>query len=85
MGVARSEVVAMLPTVLLPFNFAKALLNSAIVMLLYKPVIYSLRRAGLVKGKAKAIGINEISAVTIITAILSIAVSVVIFIILRQG
>ena len=85
MGVARSEVVAMLPTVLLPFNFAKALLNSAIVMLLYKPVIYSLRRAGLVKGKAKSNGINENSAVAIITAMLSIAASVVIFIILKQG
>lgn len=83
MGVARSEVVAMLPTVLLPFNLAKALLNTAIVMLLYKPIIYSLRRAGLVKGAVHKGSLNKNSIMTVVVAVASIAVSAAIFIWLR--
>lgn len=47
MGVERGQVVAMLPTLLLPFNLAKGLMNAALAMLLYKPTVTALRRAGL--------------------------------------
>ena len=43
--VARSQVMEMLPKILLPFNFAKALLNSAVAMLLYKPLSRALKKA----------------------------------------
>lgn len=39
-------VVAMIPTVLLPFNFVKATLNAAIVLLLYKPLSNVLKKFG---------------------------------------
>ena len=42
---ARDYVSSILPTILLPFNFAKALLNSAVAMLLYKPIVTALRKA----------------------------------------
>ncbi len=42
------DVIANLPILFLPFNFAKTLLNSALAMLLYKPVISALRQAGLI-------------------------------------
>ena len=48
MGYPRSAVAAMLPTVFLPFNLLKGGLNAAITMLLYKPVVISLRKAGLI-------------------------------------
>ena len=48
LGVATREVVAMLPSILLPFNLAKALMNAAFAMFLYKPAVVALRRAGLV-------------------------------------
>ena len=38
MNVKAKDVAAMIPTLLLPFNFIKSLLNAAIVMLLYKPL-----------------------------------------------
>lgn len=38
MNVRVKDVAAMIPTLLLPFNFIKSLLNAAIVMLLYKPL-----------------------------------------------
>lgn len=48
MKVPSEVVLQLLPTLLLPFNFAKALMNSAIVMLLYKPISVAMKRVGLV-------------------------------------
>ncbi len=84
MGVERSVVVEMLPTVLLPFNLAKALLNAAIVMLLYKPVIISLRRARLIERGTVNTSFNKSSVISIIVALTSIAVAIVIFVILPK-
>lgn len=47
MGYDRAVVGAMLPTVFLPFNLIKGCANAAITMLLYKPIIGSLRKAHL--------------------------------------
>lgn len=47
MGVPRSAVAAMLPTVFLPFNLIKGGVNAALTMLLYKPVVRALRHAHL--------------------------------------
>lgn len=41
-------VAQMIPTLLLPFNLTKSLLNAGVVMLLYKGVVTSLRRARLI-------------------------------------
>ena len=48
MGVPRDTVVGMLVPTFLPFNAVKALLNSALVLCLYKPLITALRKARLV-------------------------------------
>ena len=50
MGVAVSEVVALLPKLLLPFNLLKGILNMAVVLLLYKPLTRALRAAHLADG-----------------------------------
>ena len=47
MGMPRSVVAAMLPTVFLPFNLVKGGLNMALILLLYKPVVTALRKAHL--------------------------------------
>lgn len=47
MDAPRSQVVQMLLPVFLPFNLLKAGLNSALTMLIYKPVSRSLRKARL--------------------------------------
>ena len=47
-GVTREAIVPMLPTIFLPFNLAKGGMNMAATLLLYKPVVTALRRAGLV-------------------------------------
>ena len=47
-GTSRSDIAGMLLPVFLPFNLLKAGLNSSITLLLYKPLVNGLRRAGLV-------------------------------------
>ena len=54
MGYPREAVVPLLPTVFLPFNLLKGGLNAAITMLLYKPVVITLRKAGLIPPSSSA-------------------------------
>lgn len=47
MGVSRDQVAGLLIPAFLPFNLVKAGLNSSITLLLYKPLVTGLRKAGL--------------------------------------
>lgn len=47
MDTPRADVAAMLVPVFLPFNLLKSGLNSAITILLYRPLVQGLRRVGL--------------------------------------
>lgn len=53
-GTSRSDIAGMLVPVFLPFNLIKAGLNSSITLLLYKPLVTGLRKAGLVTPSAPA-------------------------------
>ena len=48
MGVPREQVAAMLPTVFLPFNLVKGIINMALTLMIYKPLIIILRNTGIV-------------------------------------
>ena len=79
MGADRATVEAMLLPVFLPFNLLKGGLNSAIVLLLYKPLVTALRKTGLVEmgssktGSSKH-GIYLLSAALLITCIVLLLV-----------
>lgn len=47
-GMAREAVVSLLIPAILPFNVIKCVLNSALSLLLYKPIVRILRRSGIV-------------------------------------
>lgn len=51
-GGSVEAVVQLIPSVLLPFNLAKGLLNAAITLMIYKPIKIAMRRAGLLKKKS---------------------------------
>ncbi|MBQ7333245.1 MAG: ECF transporter S component [Clostridia bacterium] len=76
-------VVALIPKLLLPFNVAKALMNSAVVMLLYKPVSQALKRARLVKGSFN-MRFNKQSVYLLIIAILTAAAAAALFIVTKS-
>ena len=48
---STEEVIKMIPTVLLPFNFLKALTNAAFIIGLYKPMSSALKSVGAIKKK----------------------------------
>lgn len=48
MGVERDVVKDMLVPIILPFNLVKGGLNTALILVLYKPVVTALRQARLV-------------------------------------
>ena len=79
MGVDRNAVEGMLLPVFLPFNALKAGLNSAMVMLLYKPLATALRKTGLVEtGSGKSggsrLGFYLLAAGLLITCIVLLLV-----------
>lgn len=49
MNATVDDVLALVPTLLLPFNLTKAVFNAALVFLLYKPVSTALKAAGFLK------------------------------------
>ena len=79
-GTSRSDVAAMLIPVFLPFNLIKAGLNSAITLLLYKPLVTGLRKAGLLPpssgsaGTGKKKGVLVFAGLLLITCILLVLV-----------
>ena len=76
-GVPRPAVAKMLLPVFLPFNLAKGLMNGALTMLLYKPVVVALRKARLVPestgsehvSKGRTITISVVALFLTITAV----------------
>lgn len=86
LGVARSDVVALLPKLLFPFNLIKSTLNASIVLLLYKPVITALRKAGFIKSDSNSKVMPKYKSVIIaIIAVLLIVACVTLFITVMGG
>ena len=78
-GTSRSDIAGMLVPVFLPFNLLKAGLNSGFILLLYKPVVNGLRRAGLLpnastqKGHTK-LGVTVFAILLLLRCILFVLV-----------
>lgn len=82
---ATVQVRQMLATTLLPFNFAKALMNSSIAMLLYKPLVKALRLTKLsspttVTGYKASFNKNSIIFLSVGAITLAIAIAIILLI-----
>ncbi len=75
MGVTVAEVQALIPTLLLPFNLIKAILNMGFVLLFYKPISTVMQRMGLIEKSTRPQGFHRRSVVMILIALALIAVS----------
>ena len=73
-----SEVVALIPTLLLPFNLVKGVLNAGLVMLLYKPMSEILRRSGFLPSGGKGFRFDRRTVMIMAVSLLVIVVSLVI-------
>jgi riboflavin transporter FmnP len=76
-----ADVVAMIPKILFPFNFAKSLMNSAIAMMLYKPLSVALKRMKLIEGEVN-VKFNKNSVIILTVGAISLAAAVVILIVI---
>lgn len=76
-------IMKMIPTLILPFNLAKSIMNSAITMYLYKPVTVALKSARLIEGSSKTtLSFNRNSAIILIAGMIGLIISAITFIIL---
>ena len=78
MNVSREQVAGMLIPIFLPFNLLKGVLNAALTLLIYKPVVSGLRKAHIVEIKENSIkgkiniGLILVASLIVITCILII-------------
>ena len=82
MKVELTQVIELLPTLLLPFNLTKSVLNAGLVLALYKPLITACRAVNLVPKKENADGTKQTfwsmrSLVFILIAIALISASII--------
>lgn len=82
-----ADVAAMIPTLLLPFNLTKALLNAALVLILYKPVSTALRQTRMVEGmQGQATYRFDRRTITmLILGLVLIVISIVLFFVVLDG
>ena len=86
MGVPRGQVVEMIPTLLLPFNAIKAVVNGAVTLLIYKPFTSGLKRAGVLPRKTESeYRLNQKTAMLTLISLLTIAICVVVLITMLNG
>lgn len=83
MGVPRDAVVAMLPTVFLPFNLLKGFINGTLTLLIYKPLVNALRKGSMlppseseaaVNSKRQLIGMYAAVAFVLVTCVMFVLV-----------
>ena len=77
-GQSRELVMSLIPTLLLPFNLSKAVLNSALVLLFYKPFVKTMRRLKLLPRKDNNENNIKNTVVTVLVSVVLIAVSCVV-------
>ncbi|MBQ4121685.1 MAG: ECF transporter S component [Clostridia bacterium] len=88
-GGSVADVAAMIPKVLLPFNLVKAILNAAIVLLLYKPLSKTLKRIGFLSSSARTSntetrgGLRSV-VITVVAIAVILASLAIVFFVLRK-
>ena len=70
-----------MPTLLFPFNLAKAMMNAAITVLIYKPVSAAMKRAHLIKGNVD-LRFNKQSIIMLSIGVATLAAAIIIFVVL---
>ncbi len=64
MGATTAEVIALIPTLLLPFNLTKALFNASLLFIIYKPITSIVKRAGFYRSDSRTDTASVIGVIT---------------------
>ena len=84
MGVGTADVLALIPTMLLPFNLCKAIINATSLLIIYKPITNALKKTKLVPSSQTSYKFSKKSALLVVVSLL-ILISAVLFIIFKMG
>lgn len=85
MGVAREDVINLIPTLLLPFNATKTILNASLVLLLYKPFTTAIKATKLINNTSKSKTSPAVTVITVLCALVLLAFAVVIYTVVLGG
>ncbi len=84
MGVARDEVATMIPSLLLPFNLIKGVVNAAITMIIYKPITTAFKKVGLTNSDTAKTDLKKFMLLAI-TALILLIIAVIIILFVLDG
>lgn len=84
MGVGTADVLALIPTMLFPFNLCKAIINATSLLIIYKPITNALKKTKLVPSSQTAYKFSKKSALLVVVSLLVLILAV-LFIIFKMG
>lgn len=84
MGVEKAEVIALIPTMLFPFNLCKSIVNAASLLIIYKPITNALKKTGLVSANKTSYKFSKKSVILFVVSLAVLALAVC-FIIFKMG
>lgn len=84
MGVDRSVVIGMIPSLLLPFNLIKGIINAAITMIIYKPITGVFKKTGLAVSSPAKTDKRKFVLLAVLAAVV-IALAVVVIVVVLNG
>ena len=77
-----TDVIKMIPSLLLPFNLLKGVFNAALIMLLYKPFVLTLKKAGILKISEHGISSKKFTLSVCLVSLFVIAICAVVYFII---
>ena len=84
MGVARAEVIGLIPVLLLPFNLCKSIINATAVLIIYKPVTNPLKKLGMINSNVSYKSFSKKSLILILVSVVILLLAI-LFIIFEMG
>ncbi len=85
-GGSVKAVIEIIPTLLLPFNLTKTLMNAGLTLILYRPVSLALKRARILPGKCEERFVFDKTTVAVLIGGLAlIALCVTVFLVILKG
>ncbi|MBO5321017.1 MAG: ECF transporter S component [Clostridia bacterium] len=84
MGVETAEIIALIPTMLFPFNLCKSIVNAASLLIIYKPITNALKKTGLVVANKTNYKFSKKSVILFVVSLAVLALAVC-FIIFKMG
>ena len=84
-GGSVAAVVELIPTLLLPFNLTKSLMNAGLVLVLYKPISVALKKARILHGGPDHFHFDKKTVAVLIAGLALIALCVVVFLVVLHG